>query len=42
VQPSHLQEVQAALVAQNAGIPLQDLAALHTNEEYRRFIGEHG
>ena len=42
VQPSHLQQVQAALVAQQAGVPAQTLSALRTNQEYGQFIGEHG
>lgn len=42
VQPSHLQQVQAALVAEDAGLPPQTLTALRTNQEYGRFIAEHG
>jgi len=42
VQPSHLQEVQAALVAQDAGVRLEALSTLRTNQDYQRFIVEHG
>jgi phospholipase C len=42
VQPSHLQEVQAALVTQDSGAPAPTLSALRTNQDYQRFIREHG
>jgi phospholipase C len=42
VQPSHLQEVQAALIADETGIQPEALAPLRTNEDYKRFIAEHG
>jgi phospholipase C len=35
---SHLQQVQAELVAEQAGLPVAELQALHTNAEYQRFI----
>jgi phospholipase C len=38
---SHLQHIQAALVAEQAGRPASDLAALHTNAEYQRYIDAH-
>lgn len=41
-EPSHLQQIQAALVAEAAGVPAHALAELHTNQDYGRFIEEHG
>ena len=38
---SHLQQIQAALVAEQAGRPAGDLEALHTNAEYQRYINAH-
>jgi phospholipase C len=35
---SHLQQVQASLVAERAGRPAADLQALHTNADYQRYI----
>jgi phospholipase C len=42
VQPSHLQQVHAALIADHAGIPPAALAPLRTNADYQRFVAEHG
>lgn len=40
-QPSHLQEVTAALIAQNELVPAEEIAKLATNEDYQRWIEEH-
>jgi phospholipase C len=42
VQPSHLQEVQAELIAEHAGGPALELAPLRTNADYERYIAAHG
>jgi phospholipase C len=41
VQPSHLQQVHAALIADDAG-GRDALAPLRTNADYKRFISRHG
>ncbi|WP_310962097.1 alkaline phosphatase family protein [Nocardioides terrisoli] len=42
VQASHLQQIQAALIADQAGRPPEELAVLQTNADYQRYIDEHG
>jgi phospholipase C len=39
---AHLQQVQAELVARQADRPPAELAALHTNADYARYIAAHG
>ena len=41
-QPSHLQQIQAALIADDQGIPQSQLDSLHSNADYSRFISQHG
>lgn len=38
---SHLQRIQAELVAQQAGRPVAEVAALHTNAEFQHYIDAH-
>jgi phospholipase C len=38
---SHLQQVQAELVAEQAGRPAAELQALHSNADYQRYITAH-
>jgi len=41
-EPSHLQEIQAALIADEKGIPQSQLDSLHSNADYSHFISQHG
>jgi phospholipase C len=41
VTASHLQQYQAQMVAEQAGRPAAEVAALHTNAEYQHFIDAH-
>jgi len=42
VQPSHLQQVQAALIAQEVGHPQARVVRLQTNADYEAYIREYG